>query len=65
MKIDELRQLTSEELAQKRLDLSSELINLRHQRVISPIENPMRIREVRRTLAQVETLFRERELGIR
>lgn len=64
MKMDELRELTSEELVQKRTDLSSELINLRHQKAVGPLENPMRIRDVRRTMAQVETLLRERELGI-
>ncbi len=62
MKARELRELTEEELDRKEEDLSSELLNLRFQLATGQIENPLRIRYVRRDLARVKTIKREREL---
>jgi large subunit ribosomal protein L29 len=64
MKAEEIRAMTSEELGRKLDDLKEELFNLRFQMVTAQLDNPMRIREVRRNIARVKTILRERELGI-
>lgn len=64
MKAKEIRDLTTEELERKLADLKEELFNLRFQLATSQLDNPMRIREVRRDIARVKTIMRERELGI-
>ncbi|MBE6082744.1 MULTISPECIES: 50S ribosomal protein L29 [Tissierellales] len=64
MKANEIRQLTSQELNNKLLELKSELFNLRFQLATGQLDNPMRIKAVRKDIARVKTLMRERELGI-
>lgn len=65
MKANELRELTSEELEHKLSDLKEELFNLRFQNATAQLDNPARIREVRRSIARVKTILHERELEIR
>ena len=60
MKIKELNEMTNEELATLRRDLKHEMINLRVQQQSGQLENPARIRTVRRTVARIETLLAER-----
>lgn len=60
MKINELNELTNEELATQRRDLKQEMINLRVQQQSGQLENPARIRTVRRTIARIETIFSTR-----
>ncbi|HAA64844.1 MAG TPA: 50S ribosomal protein L29, partial [Thermoanaerobacter sp.] len=43
----------------------AELFNLRFQLATGQLDNPMRIRDVRKTIARIKTILRERELGIR
>ena len=62
MKASEIRQLTAEELNTKLNDLKAELFNLRFQLAINQLENPMRIREVKKTIARIKTVQREEEL---
>ncbi|MDI3508219.1 MAG: large subunit ribosomal protein [Clostridiales bacterium] len=62
MKVDKLRELSVEELNDQLADLKTELFNLRFQLAVGQLENPMRIREVRRSIAQVKTILREREI---
>ncbi len=62
MKASEIRNHTSDELAKKLVDLKEELFKLRFQLATGQLENPMRIREVRRGIARVQTIIREREL---
>jgi large subunit ribosomal protein L29 len=54
------RDLTPEELKRKEDDLRKELFNLRFQAVLGRVENPLRIREVRRTIARILTVRREK-----
>lgn len=61
MKADEIRDLTNEELGQKSDDIHTELFNLRMQQSIGQTENPLRIRELRRDIARIETILNERE----
>ena len=60
MKFTELKEMTSEELATQRRDLKHEMMNLRVQQQTVQLENPARIRTVRRTIARIETLLEGR-----
>jgi len=60
MKAIELRELTDDELEQKRDDTQKELLNLRIQQSTGQIEKATRIREVRRELARILTVIGER-----
>ena len=65
MKARELKELKSsnpQELAVKLGDLKGELFNLRFQLATGQLENPMRIREVKKSIAQIKTILREEEL---
>lgn len=61
MKASELRELTIEELKQRELDLSEELFNLRFQSATSQLENRMRVPQVRKDLARIKSLIREKQ----
>ncbi|HHY13585.1 MAG TPA: 50S ribosomal protein L29 [Thermoanaerobacterales bacterium] len=65
MKAKEIRNLTTDELKVRLKDLKTELFNLRFQLATNQLDNPLRIREVRRGIARVNTIMRERELGLR
>ena len=62
MKIGQLRDLSTDELMQKLKDLKEELFNLRFQQATNQLDNPMRIVEVKKTIARVNTPLREEEL---
>ena len=64
MKVKDIRDMNGAELTQKLDDLKTELFNLRFRLVTGQLENPMRIKEVRKTIARVKTILRERELNI-
>ncbi|MDO4503609.1 MAG: 50S ribosomal protein L29 [Clostridia bacterium] len=57
MKALELRKMSNEELEQKLKDLKSELFNLRFQNAINQLENPMRIKAVKKDIARVQTVI--------
>ena len=61
MKANELRELTHVELEGKLGDLKEELFNLRFQHATGQLENPMRIKEVKKTYARIKTIMQERE----
>ncbi len=62
MKANSLRDMTDIELDQKLTDLKAELFNLRFQLATGQLENPLRIRNVRRDIAKIKTIVREREI---
>lgn len=64
MKVKELRDLTDAELGKKLTDSKDELFKLRFQMATGQLDNPMKLQEVRRKIARVKTIIRERELGI-
>ncbi|ALA52722.1 50S ribosomal protein L29 [Shouchella clausii] len=64
MKATDLRDLTTAEIEQKTQSLKEELFNLRFQLATGQLDNPVRIREVRKSIARAKTVLRERELGI-
>lgn len=65
MRADELRDMTNVELGQKLREFKEELFNLRFQHATAHLDNPMRIKEVKRNIARIKTVVRERELGIK
>jgi large subunit ribosomal protein L29 len=60
MKIKELREMSQDELVAQRRELKHESINLRVQQQSGQLENPARIKHVRRDIARIETLLNER-----
>ena len=60
MKADDFREFSNEELEHKEADLREELFRLRFQQASGQIENFMRIRQVRKDIARVLTIYRER-----
>jgi large subunit ribosomal protein L29 len=62
MKARELREFSAEELQNKQQELMEELFNLRFQLATAQIENVGRIAAVRRDIARVKTVQRERQL---
>ena len=62
MKINEIIEMSNEELEQKLQELKAELFNLRFQHATNQLDNPRVITEVKRTIARVKTILREREL---
>ncbi|MEZ0536797.1 50S ribosomal protein L29 [Caldicellulosiruptoraceae bacterium PP1] len=63
MKASKIRDMTNNELQNELKKLKSELFNLRFQLATNQLENPMRIREVKKTIARIKTIIRERELS--
>ena len=63
MKINEIKDLTNEELDQKVTELKAELFNLRFQLATNQLDNPRVITDVKRTIARIKTILRERELN--
>ena len=62
MKTTEIRELSAAELYTKLADLKEELFNLRFQMATGQCENPMKIRDVKKSIARIKTIQREREL---
>jgi len=56
----ELRDLSSEELMSKAADLQKELFNLKFQQAMGQIENPMRLRTLRKDIAKTKTVLKEK-----
>ncbi len=61
MKATEIRQMSSEELEKKLKELKNELFNLRFQHAINQLDNPHRIGDVKKDIARVMTILREKK----
>ena len=59
-RVNELRDLSPEELQAKAADLKKELFNLRFQQAMGQIENPMRLRLLRKEIARAKTILKEK-----
>ena len=59
----EIRDLTNEEITKKIEEYKEELFNLRFNQATGNLENPARIRELRKLVARMKTILRERELS--
>lgn len=65
MRIEEIRQLPVDELKLRLRDAEEEYANLRFQHAMRQLDNPMRLRQIRKDIARMKTVLREYELGIR
>ena len=65
MKANEIRELTTAEIEQNVKEMKEELFNLRFQLATGQLENTARIKEVKKTIARLKTVMRERELSIK
>lgn len=61
MNVKDLRELSIEELQQKRADFREDLFRLRMRKGVAQLESPIRLRQLRRDIARIETILRERE----
>ena len=62
MKASEIRELSNAELNEKLTALKAELFNLRVQHAINQLENPMRMKEVKKDIARIKTVLRQLEM---
>ena len=62
MRVNEVRDLTVDELTVRLSELKAELFNLRFQNATNQLENPIKIADVKKDIARVKTVIREREL---
>jgi large subunit ribosomal protein L29 len=63
MKASKLRELSPEEKLRKANDLKEELFNLRFQHEIGQLENPQKMKQIKREIARVKTIIKESELN--
>ena len=63
MKVNELRKLTSEDLTKKITESKKELLDLRFKQSTGSLEKPSKIHELRKDVARMKTIIRERELS--
>ncbi len=62
MKATEVRELSAEELNKKLMDLKRDLFLLRMQHATNQLDNPLKIKEVKKNIARVQTIIREKQL---
>jgi len=62
MKANEIRKLTTEEINKKIADSKEELLKLRFKQATGSLENPARIKELRKDVARFKTILKEREI---
>lgn len=65
VRVESLRELTREELEQKKAELADEQFNLRMRQSLKALDNPLRLRQIRREIAQIMTVLREDNLDIK
>ena len=64
MKAKELKHLSSEELAKKLDELKKDLFMLRMQHATNQLDNPMRLNAVKKDIARIKTIIREKETNV-
>ena len=62
MKINKIREMSSPELENELSELKTELFKLRFRLATNGLDNPMKIREVKKDIAKINTVLKEREL---
>ena len=63
MRADEIRELTDEEIQSRIAGLARERFNLRFRSAKAPLDDPLQLRWIRKDIARLKTILRERELG--
>ena len=63
MKVSEIKEMTTKEIVEK-IELGKEnLVRLRINHAVSPLDNPMKIKEIKKDIARLKTVYRQRELN--
>ena len=62
MKMYQIRELSQDELMQKKHELEEELFNLRLTSLVKKLDNPLKLRNLRKNIARINTLLKETEL---
>ncbi len=65
MKINDIREKTTEELNSQIYSLKEQLFNLRRKKAVGQLENLSEIKRVRKDIARIYTVLKERELGVK
>ena len=65
MRMESLRDLTKDELLQKREEIKQELFTLQMRKGVRELDNPLKLRTLRRAIAQIETVLHEDRMGTR
>ncbi len=63
MKINKIKEMSSPELEKELTELKSELFKLRFSLATNGLDNPMKIKDVKRDIAKIKTVLREREIA--
>ena len=63
MKMENIREFTDAELEKELIKMKNELFNLRFQHVTGQLENPIRMKDVKRDIARIKTVVREKEIA--
>ena len=63
MKIDKINEMSSPELEKELSELKTELFKLRFSLATNGLDNPMKIKEVKKDIARINTVLKERELA--
>jgi len=61
VKLEKMRELSDAELSNELMKMKKELFNLRFQHVTGQLENPMKMKDVKKNIARVKTVIREKE----
>ena len=64
MKIKEVRELSTEELNNQVYSLKEQLFNLRRKKAVGNLDNTLELKRIRKDIARIYTVLRERELGM-
>ncbi|WP_373471666.1 50S ribosomal protein L29 [Carnobacterium alterfunditum] len=62
MKANKIKEMTSQELNEKMVELKNELFNLRFQLATGQLDNPMKIKAIKKDIARVNTISRQKEI---
>ncbi|MFO8000244.1 MAG: 50S ribosomal protein L29 [Marinilabilia sp.] len=63
MKSSEIKEMTPQEIEERVDTLSQELVRMKLNHTISPLENPMKIKQTRRDIARMKTILRQKQLN--
>jgi len=63
MKSSEIKEMTPQEIDERIDTLSQELVRMRLNHTISPLENPMKIRQARKDIARMKTILRQKQFN--
>jgi large subunit ribosomal protein L29 len=63
LKANQIKEMTSQELDEKVIELKNELFNLRFQLATGQLDNPMKIKAIKKDIARCKTILRDKEIN--